>query len=86
MNPEAEIAWTAELHRRQRAHTLEVWRLLNAWPRDAAVTLLYGPGREVTGAIEQLDRDRASQDVDPGGGARAASQRKRVQASSETAR
>jgi len=54
---EAELIWTEELAHRQEAHIVEVWRLLNAWPRQVPVALRYGPGREATGIIEELDGD-----------------------------
>lgn len=57
MDIEAEFVWTAELLRRQEAHIVEVWRLLNAWPKELPVTLRYGPGREVAGTIVKLDAD-----------------------------
>ena len=53
----AELAWTAELHRRQDAHVTEVWQQLQARPRTTTVTLRYGPGREANGTIEGLNAD-----------------------------
>ena len=52
--------------RRQRAHIVEVCRLLNAWPQGAVVTLLYGPGRKVAGTIAHLDSDLVVIKVRPG--------------------
>jgi len=56
---QADLVWTAELHRRQDAHTSEVWQQLQALPRDTLVTLTYAPDQEATGAIQHLDGDLA---------------------------
>ena len=53
----AELAWTAELHRRQDAHVTEVWQQLQARPRTTTVTLRYGPDRNATGTIADLNAD-----------------------------
>jgi len=56
---DAELVWTAELQRRQEAHVDEVGRRLRALPPGKPVHLRYGPGREATGVIEELDHDLA---------------------------
>jgi hypothetical protein len=63
VNPTAEVAWIAELQRRQERHSREVRRLIQQHPN---ATLVYGDGRVITGEVEWVDSSLACIRVSPG--------------------